>query len=126
MTDHASLRYVRFRTADRTAPGVLLGDTIEEIAGSLFEGGRTGRTFALPDVTLEPPLDSETAYNLIAVDGQFNGPPLPLHPRLHHKLPTALTTSGRAIELPPEVTSVRHGGCLVVVIGRSVPRFVAP
>jgi 2-keto-4-pentenoate hydratase/2-oxohepta-3-ene-1,7-dioic acid hydratase in catechol pathway len=51
---------------------------------------------------------------------------VPAHPRLHHKLPTALTTNGHAIELPPEVRSVRHGGGLVVVIGGRVPRFTSP
>src|SRR4051812_19597304 len=114
MTEEAGLRYVRFGAGDRTSFGVVLGEVIEEIAGSWTEGGRTGRTFPLTDVTLETPVDPNEVFNIIAVDGQFDGLPLPAHPRMHHKLPTALTTNGRPIELPPEVTAVRHGGGLVV------------
>src|SRR5215471_7776516 len=105
MTEDTPLRYVRFRANDRVSFGVVLGDVIEEIAGSWSEGGRTGRTFPVADVTLETPVDPNEVFNVIAVDGQFAGPPLPAHPRLHHKLPTALVTNGHAIELPPEVAS---------------------
>lgn len=115
--------YVRFHEGDRTAYGILEGETIRELDGYLFDDPRpTGRTLALADVRLLLPVDPSRVSKVVGTAVNTERPGLDLtddaHPRWFAKFPTSLSPDGAEIELPPEAENLNYEGELVVVIGR--------
>jgi len=113
-------KYVRYADAGRVSYGVLEGETIAQLDGSLFDDPKpTGRRVALADVTLLAPVEPS---KVIAVGlnyqthlGQRSSA---TYPGLFAKLPTTIIGPGDAIVLPPDAANVHYEGEMVVVIGK--------
>ncbi|HLF79290.1 MAG TPA: fumarylacetoacetate hydrolase family protein [Dehalococcoidia bacterium] len=115
-------RYVRYETGGQTSFGILDGSTIRQLTGAPYEGGQpTGATVPLANAKLVVPIDPERISKVICVVDNYNKPgesrKAP-HPFLSPKMQTSLITDGESIEIPPESTTPRHEGSLVIVIGR--------
>ncbi len=113
-------KYVRFAEGSRVAYGVLEGDTVAEIAGSLFDNPTpTGRRVKLADVKLLAPV---APSKVIAVGLNYQTHlgerSSAKYPGLFAKLPTTIIGPGDAIVLPPDATNVHYEGEMVVVIGK--------
>jgi 2-keto-4-pentenoate hydratase/2-oxohepta-3-ene-1,7-dioic acid hydratase in catechol pathway len=113
-------RYVRYTHEGRTAYGILEGETVRELAGSLFDSPRpTGRTVRLAEVRLLAPVEPS---KVIAVGlnyrSHLGNRPVAEYPGLFAKLPTAIVGPGADIVMPPDATDLHYEGEMVIVIGR--------
>jgi 2-keto-4-pentenoate hydratase/2-oxohepta-3-ene-1,7-dioic acid hydratase in catechol pathway len=113
-------KYVRFAEGSHVAYGVLEGDAVAELAGSLFDNPKpTGRRVKLADVKLLAPV---TPSKVIAVGLNYQTHlgerSSAKYPGLFAKLPTTIIGPGDAIVLPPDATNVHYEGEMVVVIGK--------
>ncbi len=121
------LVYVRYQHAGRASYGQLVGDTVRELNGPLFENPiPTGASWNLADVRLLAPVEPS---KIIAVGRNYKShlgdrPPLTA-PGLFAKFPNSIVATGEAIVLPPGAEDVHYEGEMVVVIGKhakDVPR----
>ncbi len=113
-------RYVRYAHEGRTAYGLVEGETIRELAGSIFESARpTGRTVRLAEVKLLAPVEPS---KVIAVGlnyrSHLGNRPVAEYPGLFAKLPTSIVGPNDEIVMPPDATDLHYEGELVIVIGR--------
>ncbi len=113
-------RYVRYAYQGRTAYGILEGETIRELAGSIFQApSPAGRTVRLADAKLLAPVEPS---KVIAVGlnyrSHLNGRAVADYPGLFAKLPTSIVGTGDEIVMPPDATDVHYEGEMVIVIGR--------
>lgn len=114
------VRYVRFTAGGTTAFGVLEGETVRELGGAPWDGGRpSGRTRRLSDVTLLAPV---TPGKVIAVGLNFRshlGTRAPAaEPGLFAKYPSSVVGPGAGIRYPADATNLHYEGEMVIVIGR--------
>ena len=119
--------YVRFRAGQRTAHGILEGDTIREITGPLFGAHKpSGAQHKLAAVKLlypvEPPKILAVGLNYKSHIG--NRTP-PANPEMFYKPITALRSPGEPIVIPKDATDVHYEGELVVVIGKPASGITA-
>ena len=123
MADNQITRFVRFRAAGRAAYGILDGETVHELEGSLFDDPPrlTGGSRALAEVELLVPLAPEHVTKVIGVTTNHDTPgerqPIP-HPRWFAKLATSLNPHEGGVELPPGANNLNYEGELVVIIGK--------
>jgi 2-keto-4-pentenoate hydratase/2-oxohepta-3-ene-1,7-dioic acid hydratase in catechol pathway len=113
-------KYVRFRHGAKTAQGILDGETVRELAGSPFEGGReTGSTHPLAEVQLLAPCQPG---KILAVGRNYRSHlgdrPAPDRPEIFYKPISSLQDPEGAIVIPHDATNVHYEGELVLVIGR--------
>ena len=113
-------KYVRYSDNGQVAYGVLEGDMIRELAGSIFESPKTtGKTVKLADVKLLAPCEPS---KVIAVGLNYRshlaGRPVADYPGLFIKLPTTITGPETDIVLPPDATDAHYEGEMVLVIGK--------
>ncbi len=113
-------RYVRYERAGTTAIGVLEGQSIRELSGTLFSNPRpTGRTVRLDEVTLLAPVEPK---KVIAVGlnylSHLGERPAAKYPGLFAKMPTSIVGPGADVIYPDDATNLHFEGELVVVIGR--------
>jgi 2-keto-4-pentenoate hydratase/2-oxohepta-3-ene-1,7-dioic acid hydratase in catechol pathway len=112
--------YVKYEVEGRTAWGLLEGETIRELQGSVFDGAEpSGRTHKLADVGLLPPAD---AKKVIAAGLNYRshiGEQSPAtYVGLFAKLPTSLIGHGADIIYPADATTLHYEAEICVVIGR--------
>lgn len=113
-------RYVRYATDDGPRYGEVVGETVHELVGSIYEGAeRTGDTERLAEVQLLAPIDPG---KVIAVGlnyrSHLGGREVAEYPGLFAKMPTSIVGPGADIVLPADATNVHYEGELVIVIGR--------
>ena len=117
----AQTRYVRFVAGTDTSYGILDGETIRQLRGTLFSATPTGRTYRLASVRLLAPIDPNSVSKVLGVAVNTRRPgredPVP-HPRFFAKLPTSITGPDTDVEHPPEASNLDWEGELVLVIGR--------
>lgn len=118
----APVRYVRFRRGAAAAYGLLEGDTIRELRGSLFADPQlTGATYKLAEVKLlapcRPPKILAVALNYKSHLGDRQPPP---QPELFWKPISALQNPEDPIVIPSGAGNVHYEGELVLVVGRRV------
>ncbi len=131
------MKIARFRAGSRTANGVVIGDEIAEIRGSIFASFRiTDTRHSLSDVRLMPPTDPAELWgpglNFVdhleyagSVFGQ-GAMPVPEHPQPWRKGRNALTGVNEPIIIPRDTGGeVHYEGEAVAVIGK-VCRRVSP
>ena len=123
MTSDFLRRYVRYESNGTASFGLLDGDTIRQLDGPSYDGGRpTGVTVRLAGVKLLVPVDPEAISKVIGMVDNYpkagSERPAAAHPFISPKMQTSLITDGEAIEIPPESTHARHEGSLVLIIGR--------
>jgi 5-carboxymethyl-2-hydroxymuconate isomerase len=128
------MKILTYIAADRPRAGVLEGDLVQPIRGSVVEVVRgaalepDGDRIPLTDVSLAAPLQPG---KLIGIGLNFRdhaaetGKPVPQMPLLFAKLPTSATGPGGPVVLPSYTTEPDFEGELAVVIGRTA-RDVGP
>lgn len=114
--------YVRYARGNTISYGILEGETVKELQGSLFENPKpTGRSFALSEVKLLIPVEPQkvlgVAGNYVWLGQAPRTTPRP-HPRWFAKLPTVLGTPESDVEMPPEASNLDWEGELVLVMGK--------
>ncbi len=117
---HNVTKYVRFRRGASAAYGILDGETIREIEGSLFGShSETGARHKLADVKLlypcEPPKILAVGLNYRS---HLRDRKPPEHPEMFYKPITALQNPEDPIVIPREARNVHYEGELVIVIGQ--------
>lgn len=116
----AQVRYVRYEAAGRTSWGILEGETIRELQGSVFDSAKpTGRTLKLAEVKLLAPAE---AKKVIAAGLNYKshiGEASPAkYVGLFAKFPTSLIGHGDNIIYPADATSLHYEAEICVVIGK--------
>ena len=117
-------KYVRFRRGSSTAHGILDGETIREIRGSLFGSHKeSGAKHKLSEVKLLYPVEPT---KILALAGNYRShlgdrPPAE-HPEIFYKPLTSLQNPEDPIVIPKDATNVHHECELVVVIGKKATR----
>ena len=113
-------RYVKYEAAGQTAWGALEGDTIRELAGTVFEGMKlTGRTLKLADVKLLPPAEPRKVIAAgLNYRSHIGEQPAAKYVGLFAKLPTSLIGHGADIVYPADATNVHYESEVCVVIGK--------
>jgi 2-keto-4-pentenoate hydratase/2-oxohepta-3-ene-1,7-dioic acid hydratase in catechol pathway len=112
--------YVRYETAGRVAWGLLEGETIRELQGSVFDGAKpNGRTLKLSEVKLLPPAE---AKKVIAAGLNYRshiGEQTPAkYVGLFAKMPTSLVGHNADIVYPADATTLHYESEVCLVIGK--------
>ncbi|HEX5258430.1 MAG TPA: fumarylacetoacetate hydrolase family protein [Sphingomicrobium sp.] len=131
-------KFVRFEAAGRVAYGRIIGDEIEELAGSMYDAiDATGVIFSRDDVRLLVPCEptkvvavglNYASHQVFvkAAEGGFTTPggkPLDMtKPVIFAKFPSSLIPDGAPIVFPEGATNVHFEGELALVIGRKASR----
>jgi 2-keto-4-pentenoate hydratase/2-oxohepta-3-ene-1,7-dioic acid hydratase in catechol pathway len=120
-------KYIRYRTASATAYGILDGETVREIRGSLFgEHGTTGTTLALSEVKLLHPCEPTKILCVgLNYKSHLGGRPQPSRPEIFYKPLSALQDPGGPIVTPRDATDLHYEGELVVVMGKQARNVTA-
>jgi 2-keto-4-pentenoate hydratase/2-oxohepta-3-ene-1,7-dioic acid hydratase in catechol pathway len=113
-------KYVRYVHQGVSALGLLEGETVRELRGSLFESPTpTGKQLRLADVKLLPPVEPS---KVIAVGLNYKSHlgerPTATYPGLFAKYPTSIIATNEDIVLPADAQNAHFEGELVVVIGK--------
>lgn len=121
------MKIARFEVQGRVVYGVVEGDSIREVEGSIFDGLKTtGKTHALDQVKLLTPCEPSkvlaVGLNYASHLGDRKAPEVP---GIFLKTPSALLEPEGTIILPSEAGLVEHEGELVVVMGRRARRIAA-
>jgi 2-keto-4-pentenoate hydratase/2-oxohepta-3-ene-1,7-dioic acid hydratase in catechol pathway len=114
-------RYARFRVGSRVAYGVVNGEEVREIRGSLFGDHKPdGARHKLSEVQLmypcEPPKILAVGLNY---KSHIGNRPAPKNPEMFYKPVTSLQHPGGKIVIPKDATNLHYEGELVIVIGKS-------
>ena len=122
------MKLARFRSNGRTAYGVVQGDEVVEIRGSIFTRFRmTDTKHSLQDVKILPPTEPTEiwcpglnfANHLEFAAGVLGdeNPTVPEHPEPWIKARSSLTGTDEPIFLPSDSADVHYEGVAVAVIG---------
>lgn len=114
------VRYVRFRSGDTVAYGIVQGDRVRQLDGDLFRGWRpTDKMHDLDSVKLLVPTRPSkvlaAAFNYLS-HGEDQTPPSV--PQFFFKAPSCLIAAGKKIVIPQGTTDVHYEAELVIVIGK--------
>jgi 2-keto-4-pentenoate hydratase/2-oxohepta-3-ene-1,7-dioic acid hydratase in catechol pathway len=112
--------YVRYDAGGRTAWGVLEGDTIREIEGDVFDGGKPGsRTLKLADVKLLPPAEPKKVIAAgLNYRSHIGDQPAAKYVGLFAKMPTSLVGHGADIVYPADASNLHYEAEVCVVMGK--------
>ncbi|MCX7031854.1 MAG: fumarylacetoacetate hydrolase family protein [Spirochaetes bacterium] len=112
--------YTRFLLGGVPSWGQVEGDSVREIAGTPFAGGRqTGRSLPLTGARLlAPAVPSRVLALAWNYADHLKGREEPKDPQVFLKLPSCLIAPGEPIVLPPGAGRVDEEAELVAVIGR--------
>lgn len=115
------MKYIRFQHGHTISYGQLDGDRILELTDApYFTDQKTGRAFALSEVSLLTPVDPQ---KIIGVGLNYSdhiiaqGLAVPTYPYIVHRPLTTLNIHGAPVAIRPEHTA-QFEGELVIVIGR--------
>jgi 2-keto-4-pentenoate hydratase/2-oxohepta-3-ene-1,7-dioic acid hydratase in catechol pathway len=113
-------RYVRYEIAGRTGWGVLEGETIRELQGSVFDNPTpSGQTVKLSDVKLLPPAEPKKVIAAgLNYRSHIGERPAAKYVGLFAKMPTSLVGHGADIVYPSDATNLHYEAEVCVVIGR--------
>jgi 2-keto-4-pentenoate hydratase/2-oxohepta-3-ene-1,7-dioic acid hydratase in catechol pathway len=115
------MKYVRYSAAGSTSYGILDGDSIQELRGSIFNNPQpTGKTVRLADVKLLAPCEPQ---NVVAVGQNYKSHlgdrPTRPYPGLFWKPKSCITAPGDDIVFPEGAGNVHYEAELVLVIGKT-------
>jgi 2-keto-4-pentenoate hydratase/2-oxohepta-3-ene-1,7-dioic acid hydratase in catechol pathway len=122
-------KYIRYSTAGKTSYGILEGEDIRELYGSIFAGAQpNARTLKLSDVRVlapcEPPKVIAVGRNYKSHIADRNIDP-PKEPGLFWKPSSCIVGTGENIVLPEGANNVHYEAELVVVIGKQGKNIAA-
>ena len=115
-------RYVRFLSDAGAAYGLVEGDTIRELRGSLLDSpSETGAAYPLSSRKLLCPCEPG---KIVAVGRNYRSHlgnrTFPRHPEIFYKPLSSLQDPDGPIVIPPDATDVHYEGELVLVVGKRV------
>lgn len=115
-----AVKFVRYRRGSSIAYGVLDGDTIREIRGSLFAGYKeTGAKHKISDVKLLYPCQPSKILAVgLNYKSHLGDRKPPAKPELFYKPTSALQNPEDPIVIPAGADNVHFEGELVIVIGK--------
>jgi 2-keto-4-pentenoate hydratase/2-oxohepta-3-ene-1,7-dioic acid hydratase in catechol pathway len=115
-------RYIRYRSGNSSAYGIVEGDVVREIEGDLFAGhSPTGATRPLAGLQfLNPCLPTKVLAVGRNYKSHLGNRTHPQHPEIFYKPLTALQDPEGPIVIPRDATDVHYEGELVLVIGKRV------
>ena len=113
-------KYIRYRKGSSAGYGIVDGDAVREIQGSLFENPReTGTTRPLSGLEILNPCQPT---KVLAVGRNYRSHlgnrTHPQHPEIFYKPLSSLQDPNGPIVIPRDATDVHYEGELVVVMGR--------
>jgi 2-keto-4-pentenoate hydratase/2-oxohepta-3-ene-1,7-dioic acid hydratase in catechol pathway len=117
-------RYIRYSTANGSSYGILDGDTVHALPGSLFDVlTPTGVTHKLGDVKLLAPIEPG---KILAVGRNYKSHlgtrPQPETPEMFYKPTSSLQNPGDPIVIPRDATDVHSEGEMVIVVGKKLSK----
>lgn len=126
-------RYVRYSQDGRIAYGILDDEQVRELDAAPWHGGEpTGVVAPADDVVLLAPAEPgkviAVGYNYISHREDMTheeSRPIPEHPPLFLKLPSAITGPDADIVYPHDATDLHYEGELVIVIGKTASKVSA-
>jgi 2-keto-4-pentenoate hydratase/2-oxohepta-3-ene-1,7-dioic acid hydratase in catechol pathway len=121
------IKYVRYNHGGKIAYGILEGESIRELSGSIFESPETtGQTIKLSEVRLLPPCQPT---KIVAVGLNYQSHlgkrQAAAYPGLFAKYPTSIIGPEDNIVFPPGAQNVHYEGEMVVVIGKRAKNVTA-
>jgi 2-keto-4-pentenoate hydratase/2-oxohepta-3-ene-1,7-dioic acid hydratase in catechol pathway len=121
------VRYVRYEQRGKIAYGILDGDSIREIRGSLFANrAETGAKVKLEAVKLLWPCEPTKVLAVgLNYKSHLGSRPAPEKPELFFKPLTSLQNPDGEIVIPPGAKNVHYEGELVIVVGKRAQRVSA-
>jgi len=113
-------RFLRFQQGQHTAYGLLVDDTVHELAGSLFDTAReTGHTFLLNEVQCLAPCQPTKILGIgLNYKSHLGGRKPPGKPEVFVVPPSAMLDPEDAIVIPEGTRQCEYEGEMVMVIGR--------
>jgi 2-keto-4-pentenoate hydratase/2-oxohepta-3-ene-1,7-dioic acid hydratase in catechol pathway len=113
-------KYVRYDVSGQTSFGILEGDTVRELRGSIFEKAEpTGKTFRLADVKLLAPCEPSKVVAVgLNYKSHVGDRPTKPYPGLFWKPSTCIIATGEEIVFPEGAANVHYEAEMVVVIGK--------
>ena len=113
-------KYVRYEHDGATSYGVLEGETIHQLSGSVFASPeRTGATVALGDVTLLPPTEPQKVVAAgLNYRSHLGGAQPAEYPGLFDKHATSLIGHEAEITYYEDATNLHFEGEMVLIIGK--------
>ena len=113
-------KYVRYEHDGATSYGVLEGETIHQLGGSVFDAPeRTGVTVALGDVTLLPPTEPQKVVAAgLNYRSHLGGAQPSEYPGLFDKHATSLIGHEAEITYYEDATNLHFEGEMVLIIGK--------
>jgi 2-keto-4-pentenoate hydratase/2-oxohepta-3-ene-1,7-dioic acid hydratase in catechol pathway len=113
-------RYVRYETGGRTSWGILEGDTIRELQGSVFNNAKpSGRTVKLAEVKLLAPAEPKKVIAAgLNYKSHIGEQPAAKYVGLFAKFPTSLVGHNDNIIYPDDATNLHYEAEVCVVIGK--------
>ena len=113
-------KYVRYEHDGATSYGVLEGETIHQLGGSVFESPeRTGASVALDDVTLLPPSEPKKVVAAgLNYRSHLGGATPAEYPGLFDKHATSLIGHEAEIAYYEDATNLHFEGEMVLIIGK--------
>lgn len=117
-------KYCRFQVNQKTAYGVIEGDSVTELEGDLFEHPKpTTKKHKLSDVKLLIPT---TPSKVLALAGNYKShlPDQKIDPKfeipqIFYKLPSCLISDGETVVIHPGTNEVHFEAELVLIIGKT-------
>jgi 2-keto-4-pentenoate hydratase/2-oxohepta-3-ene-1,7-dioic acid hydratase in catechol pathway len=112
--------YVRYQKDAQVSYGVLEGETIRRLSGSLFNNPReTGEKLKLNDVRLLYPVQPQKILAVgLNYKSHIGARTPPANPEIFYKPITCLVNPGGDIVIPKDAKNVHYEGELVVVMGK--------
>jgi len=120
----AQTKYARYENSGVISFGVVEGNTVHELEGSLFDSPkRNGRSLPLSDAQLLTPYEPS---KVLAVGLNYKShlgdrDPAP-YPGLFSKFPSTLTAHDTPIQMPVDATNLHYEGELVIVMGKKASK----
>src|SRR6185436_8685217 len=127
-------KYVRYQAGTTTSYGILEGDTIRELQGSIFENAKpSGRTRKLAEVKLLAPVEPKKVIAAgLNYKSHIGEQSAAKYVGLFAKLPSSIIGHEDNIIYPADATDLHYEAEIVVVIGKrasniteaQVPQYV--
>jgi 2-keto-4-pentenoate hydratase/2-oxohepta-3-ene-1,7-dioic acid hydratase in catechol pathway len=113
-------KYVRYQAGNTTSYGILEGETIRELQGSIFENAKpTGRTRKLAEVKLLAPVEPKKVIAAgLNYKSHIGEQPAAKYVGLFAKLPSSIIGHEESIIYPADATDLHYEAEIVVVIGK--------
>ncbi len=113
-------RYVKYQAGGTVAWGLLEGETVRELQGSVFDGAKpSGRTLKLSEVKLLAPAEAKKVIAAgLNYKSHIGDQPAAKYVGLFAKMPTSLVGHGADIIYPADATTVHYESEVCVVIGK--------